>query len=103
MHLHPSAQAALGSLFHATASRQRQLIVETHSDYIIDRIRMDVRDRADAGLGPNDVSILYFEREPLGVQIHSLAIDANGNILNAPDSYGTFFMNETRRSIGLYL
>ena len=101
VHLHPSAQAALGSLFHGTASRQRQLIVETHSDYIIDRVRMDVRDRPNDGLTPKDVSILYFEREPLGVRIHSLGIDRNGNIVGAPDSYGTFFMNETRRSIGL--
>ncbi len=31
VHLHPSAQAALGSLFSGIASRTRQLIVETHS------------------------------------------------------------------------
>ena len=101
VHLHPSAQAALGSLFFTTAN-QRQLIVETHSDYIIDRVRMDLRDRKGPGaLGPADVSILYFERDALGVRIHSLSIDRNGNIVGAPDSYGAFFMHETRRSIGL--
>ena len=46
VHLHPSAQAALGSLFCTTVRASgRQLIVETHSEYIIDRIRMDIRDR----------------------------------------------------------
>ena len=34
VHLHPSAQAALGSLFGKTAESGRQLIIETHSDYI---------------------------------------------------------------------
>ena len=44
VHLHPSAQAALGSLFCQVASRGRQLVVETHSDHLMDRVRMDVRD-----------------------------------------------------------
>ena len=44
VHLHPSAQASLGSLFCTVAASGRQLIVETHSDHLIDRVRMDVRD-----------------------------------------------------------
>jgi len=100
VHLHPSAQAALGSLFCSTAASGRQLIVETHSEYIIDRVRMDIRDR-ETGLKPEDVSILFFERADLAVHIHSLRFDEQGNLLDAPDGYGQFFMEETRRSIGL--
>ena len=100
VHLHPSAQAALGSLFCDVAAQRKQLIVETHSDYIIDRVRMDVRDRT-TGLKPDDVSILYFERDDLDVKIHSIRLDEMGNVLDAPHSYGKFFMEETRRSIGL--
>lgn len=44
VHLHPSAQAALGSLFCSIAASSMQLIVETNSDHLLDRIRMDVRD-----------------------------------------------------------
>ena len=100
VHLHPSAQAALGSLFCQIASRERQLIVETHSDHLLDRVRMDVRDGVGA-LKPEDVSILFFERNELDVQIHSLGLDGEGNVLNAPDSYRRFFMEETTRSLGL--
>ena len=100
VHLHPSAQAALGTLFCDVASQGKQIIVETHSDYIIDRVRMDVRDNT-AGLKPDDVSILYFERDDLDVKIHSIRLDEMGNVLDAPHSYGKFFMEETRRSIGL--
>ena len=60
VHLHPQAQAALGTLFCNVAAGGRQLVIETHSDYIIDRVRMDVRDQT-TGLKPEDVSILYFE------------------------------------------
>jgi hypothetical protein len=61
---------------------------------------MDVRD-GNSPLSPDDVSILYFEREDLDVKIHSLRIDEEGNILGAPGSYGRFFMEETARSLGL--
>jgi len=61
VHLHPSAQAALGSLFCRIAAWDRQIVIETHSDHLLDRVRMDVRDGAGA-LKPEDVSILYFER-----------------------------------------
>ena len=100
LHLHPSAQAALGSLFCRTAEAGRQLIVETHSEYIVDRIRMDIRDRQTA-LTPDDVSILFFERADYDVRIHSLRFDEQGNIVGAPDGYGQFFMDEVRRSVGL--
>ena len=101
VHLHPSAQAALGSLFCQIANRERQLIIETHSDNLIDRVRMDVRDGIGA-LKPEDVSILFFERDGLDVHIHSLEIDGEGNVNNAPDSYRSFFMEETAKSLGLY-
>ena len=100
VHLHPSAQAALGTLFCQLASQGRQLLVETHSDHLIDRIRMDIRDRTTK-LKPKDVSILYFERGNIDVNIHSLQFDQEGNILGAPSSYRQFFMAETRRSLNL--
>lgn len=100
VHLHPKAQAALGSLFCDLAAQGRQLIVETHSDYLVDRITMDVRDKATQ-LKPEDVSILYFEPGDLSVQIHSIRLDEMGNVLGAPPSYGQFFMAEVSRSIGI--
>ena len=100
VHLHPSAQAALGSLFCRIAEEHRQVVVETHSDHLLDRVRMDVRDGRPR-LKPEDVSILFFERSDLDVRIHSLRLDRQGNILDAPPSYRRFFMNETRRSLGL--
>lgn len=98
VHLHPSAQAALGSLFCNVAGRQRQLVIETHSDHLLDRVRMDVRD-GTGRLKPEDVSILYFERRDLDVRIHSLRIDQEGNILGTPDGYRNFFLEETARSL----
>ena len=100
VHLHPSAQAALGSLFCKMATAGKQIIVETHSEYIVDRIRMDVRDGATE-LTPNDVSVLYFERSDQSVTIHSISFDDDGDLVNAPSGYGQFFMDEVNRSLGI--
>ena len=99
VHLHPMAQAALGSLFCQVVGPDRQLIVETHSDHLLDRVRVEVRD-GNGTLTPDDVSILFFERGDLDIRIHSLRIDEEGNVLGAPDSYRRFFMEETARSLG---
>ena len=100
VHLHPSAQAALGSLFCSMAAAGKQIIVETHSEYIVDRIRMDVRD-GSSDLNPDDVSVLYFERSEQSVKIHSLSFGEDGELINAPPGYGRFFMDEVNRSIGI--
>lgn len=100
VHLHPSAQAALGTLFCSSAATGKQLIVETHSDHLIDRVRMDVRDRATK-LKPEEVSILFFERIDPDVKIHSISIDELGNLGGSPPGYRQFFMDEVNRSIGL--
>ncbi len=99
VHLHPCAQAAMGSLFGSLAKQGAQLIVETHSDYLLDRIRMDVKDGQT--IKPRDVSILYFEPGNLDVNIHALELDESGNITNAPPSYANFFMAETDRLLGI--
>ena len=100
VHLHPSAQAALGTLFCSIAATSTQLMVETHSDHLLDRVRMDVRD-GKTDLKAEDVSELFFEPGELDVTIHSLRLDQDGNVLDAPPTYRQFFMDEMERSIGL--
>src|SRR5204863_8326118 len=52
VHLDPRAQAALGSFFtQLVASQERQLIIETHSDYLVDRVRQEIaKGTIDPGL-----------------------------------------------------
>ena len=61
---------------------------------------MDLRDGVSSRK-PEVVSILYFENSDLSSRIHSLGIDEQGNVLDAPQSYGRFFMDETKRSLNL--
>jgi predicted ATPase len=92
VHLHPRAQAALGTLFTRLAHEDgKNFIIETHSDYLVDRIRMEV----SAGKIPHDnVQILFFERSGIDSKIHVLGIDPLGNITNAPPTFRSFFLKE---------
>ena len=92
VHLHPKAQAALGSfLADMVRDGKRQFVVETHSDYIIDRIRQEV---AAGRLPAESVAIVYLEKTQIETTVHQLKLDEAGNILNAPPTYRAFFMEE---------
>ena len=100
VHMHPRSQAALGSFLAELAARQgKQFIIETHSDYLVDRVRMDVRDGHN--IRPDDVVLLYFERNGATVDIHPIGIDQNGNLVGEPNTYREFFLTEERRLLGL--
>jgi hypothetical protein len=100
VHLHPKAQAELGSFLATLAKHDRKrFVIETHSDYLVDRIRMDVRD--GKYLSPDDVALLYFERKNGSVEIKHLELDRFGNITNAPATYRQFFLEEEMRLLGV--
>ena len=99
IHLHPKAQAALGDLFCEWVKDDlRQLLVETHSDYLIERVRILVREGV---MDPSFVVVLFFERSEKGVRIYPIRFDELGNVLDAPRSYRSFFLQEMDRSLGM--
>lgn len=101
VHLHPRAQAALGSLFvEQAASRGQTFVVETHSDHLVDRVRMDIRDRRTS-LKAKDVVILYFERSAGQAMVHRITLDEEGNLVGVPPGYRRFFLEEERRLLGI--
>jgi predicted ATPase len=100
VHLHPRAQAELGTLLATLAAQGPQCIVETHSDYLIDRVAMAVRD-PNHPLKPDDVSLLYFQPSGTGVTIYPLRLDAGGDVVDPPPEYRRFFLHEHARYLGL--
>ncbi len=89
----------MGTFFAQVANSGRnRLVVETHSDYLLDRVRVDVRDEH---ISCNDVMILYFEQDSHGVNIHPIKFDAMGNLVDVPDGYRRFFLEEQRRFLGI--
>jgi len=92
VHLHPRAQAALGSFFaRLVASERKHLVIETHSDYLLDRVRLEV---AQGTLSAEDVQILFFEKQGIETTVHQIGLDKHGNVDGAPSSYRRFFLQE---------
>ncbi|MBI5723072.1 MAG: AAA family ATPase [Planctomycetes bacterium] len=103
VHLHPRAQAEFGSFIGELAAQgKKEFILETHSDHLIDRVRMDIRDKKNR-LKPEDVQILYFERKTNSpwIDIRQIYIDESGELVNVPDSYRSFFLKEQERFLGI--
>jgi len=92
VHLHPRAQAALGTFFADLAAKgENSFIIETHSDHLVDRVRQEVR---SGTIAADRVQILFFHR-PRGESIvHPISIDDEGNIIDAPEEYRSFFLEE---------
>ena len=49
----------------------------------------------------SDLVILYFETGQHGVRIHSIEVDHTGRVIEVPDTYRSFFLEEQHRFFGL--
>lgn len=94
-HLHPMAQAQLAELI---AHSPHQFIVESHSDFIINRLSICIRKEI---LDCDDVGILWLEKIGTATTIHELGFDKDGNLLGAPAKYREFFNKETDDFLGI--
>ncbi|MEQ8538368.1 MAG: DUF3696 domain-containing protein [Coleofasciculus sp. D1-CHI-01] len=87
-HLHPKGQSKMGELLALAASCGVQVVIETHSDHVLNGIRLAVH---GGKLEPNDVQLHYFDRKEKDRQIYteviSPRIDQNGRIDYWPDGF----------------
>ena len=89
VHMHPAGQAAMGEFLAEVAAAGVQVMIETHSDHVLNGIRRAVRDRKLPG---GDVALYFFrprredgaEDEP---QVLTPAMDADGDIDSWPDGF----------------
>jgi hypothetical protein len=98
VHLHPRAQAGLGAFF-ARVARDRgiRFVVETHSDYLVDRVRMAIRDGV---LERRDVALLWFRSSQGVSRVDRIDLADDGSIREAPEGYREFFLREKLSILG---
>jgi predicted ATPase len=85
-HLHPKGQALMGELFARAAAAGIQMVVESHSDHVLNGIRVAVRQERVA---PEKVTIHFFGRdENTGEHmLISPQIDQDGRISEWPEHF----------------
>ena len=90
-HLHPQGQAVLGEFLALAAKSGIQIIIETHSDHLINGIRVAVKKKT---IKKDEVRLFFFDREDGGnhTEVEYPIIDADGRMSNIPkgflDEYG---------------
>ncbi len=87
-HLHPRGQVRMGELLARAASVGIQVVVETHSDHLLNGIRLAVHDGA---IEPDAVAINYFSRAVNEGRVHSCVespiLDKNGRLDRWPEGF----------------
>ena len=94
VHLHPKAQAEFGTLVSNLAKKNQNFVIETHSDFILERIGLEIK---KGNLNKEEVVILVFEPNEPEVMVHPIYLGADGSPTDAPPSYRKFFLEEFRR------
>lgn len=84
IHLHPKAQAILGDLLISITKERKSLIVETHSEHIISRVRKRI---AEGYIKKDDVAIHYFNTTPEGTQVEEITLNDLGQLEKWPEGF----------------
>lgn len=98
-HLHPKGQFQIGNLIACAASSGTQIVLETHSDHILNGIRVAVR---EGNLNPDSVALHFFQRpkedsQGASVAVTPLKIDSDGRIDDWPPNFFDEYSKSLRK------
>jgi predicted ATPase len=95
-HMHPIGQTRLGELCARTAAAGIQVLLETHSDHVLDGARIAVKDGI---INPAETVFHYFQRQQGQAQVLTPSIDAEGRLSEWPDGFFDQHRRNTARLI----
>jgi len=98
VHLHPAGQAHMGQFLADVSRAGIQVILETHSDHVLNGIRRSVRAKR---VTPEHVAIHFFRpRSSEAAQVISPIIDTSGNLDTWPEGFFDQFDKDTNYFAG---
>lgn len=85
-HLHPRGQVKMGELLSLAAAAGIQVVIETHSDHVLNGIRLAVHEKKTA---PTDVALYHSRWESGGKSpsVTLLTMDENGRLPEWPEGF----------------
>jgi len=86
-HLHPAGQSQMGKFLARTAMAGAQIVIETHSDHILNGVRRSVKEGL---LSPDEVALHFFlprDEDKAKAQVVTPLIDASGTIDRWPEGF----------------
>jgi predicted ATPase len=99
-HIHPRGQAELGKLIALLAQNDVQLIIETHSDHILNGIRVGIKEKPEL----KDKTILFYFKKVVTEseqysKITDIRIDKNGTLEEYPENLLDEWSNQLSKLI----
>lgn len=94
LHLHPLVQSRLCDLFIAMANSNRQCIIETHSEYLINRLRLRIAQETNENI-INNTSMFFITKDEGYSNFTQIEINKYGNVIDWPKD----FFDQTDREI----
>jgi predicted ATPase len=92
VHLHPRAQAAFSNFLNKVSDSGTTIVVETHSDFMIDRFRIAEAKRQNHV--KSQILFFEFDQKKKSSKFSIIPIERDGTLRDPPDSYRSFFVNE---------
>jgi len=87
-HIHPKGQSELGKLMALAAANGAQLFIETHSDHILNGIRVAVKEKL---IHKNDINFVYFDKVTTEDEQYSrvtqIKVDEHGELSEYPADF----------------
>jgi len=102
LHLHPRVQARLGDFFMGLAKCQKQCLIETHSENLVNQLRYHIVEAG--GQDKSDCLIYFVDQDEQGAaKFKQIEISPNGNILNWPEGFldESIYQEELITAVGL--
>jgi predicted ATPase len=87
LHLHPKVQSLLADFFLAIVKSGRQCIVETHSEYLINRLRLRVAESPWESPLKEQITVFFVEREDGASTFKPVRINDYGAIPDWPKGF----------------
>lgn len=99
-HIHPKGQAKLGELIALVAQNDVQIIIETHSDHIVNGIRVGIKEEK---LSKDKARLFYFkkivEEQEQYSAITDIVLDKNGTLSEYPENLLDEWTNQLAKLI----
>ncbi|MBO4614386.1 MAG: AAA family ATPase [Bacteroidales bacterium] len=98
VHLHPKMQAALADLFidiTAESNFTKSLIIETHSEYLLGRLRRRMAEREKITNDKVSINLFHTRNEGIPATIENLPIEERGSFEWPEELYGGELLEDT--------
>ena len=95
LHLHPKVQARLADFFISLSWDDKQTLLETHSEYLIDRFRLRIALEEEPSV-LDSVNVLFSEKVGDETKLRSVELSEFGSVIDWPED----FFDQSQRDVG---